>query len=487
MQVLLTQENAPESHGPELFIALAGAVGTDLAAVFGALEQALSAVTYTATDVHLSSLLEWVDLETLPGASIDDSTFDRHVATRMEVGDLLREKLGRGDAVALLGILQVKRLRDDPEMPRPRTAYVFRSLKHPQEVDTLREVYGPNFFLISAYSPTDTRASDLETRIAADWELHGMTPGESSAAGTARDLIERDRREENRRHGQRLGDTFPLADFFVDARDHQRLQSELTRFIEMLFDHPFHTPTRAENAMFHAQAAALRSAAPGRQVGAVITTPDGSIVAVGTNEVPKAGGGQYWSDDEVDWRDHKRPDRDVSGSEKRTVIAQVFRRLKEAGWLKDEQAATDSQEFGRLLEGLRIHSLVEFERAVHAEMSAIIDASRRGVAVDGSYLYSTTFPCHECTRHIIASGIERVFYIHPYPKSLASKLHNDSIEIDPDRPSDGMVSFSPFVGVAPRRYLDLFSPSPGSRKDDDGRVAADKARMLPKSVPAAQA
>lgn len=84
-------------------------------------------------------------------------------------GDVLRERLGRGDALALLAIQDVRWRRNDEDEPLPRTAYICKSLKHPQEVDTLREIYGPNFFLISAYAPVARRADDLEARIARDW------------------------------------------------------------------------------------------------------------------------------------------------------------------------------------------------------------------------------------------------------------------------------------------------------------------------------
>lgn len=53
-----------------------------------------------------------------------------------------------------------------------------------------------------------------------------------------------------------------------------------------------------------AYSASLRSAQFGRQVGAAITSQDGDILSVGCNEVPKAGGGQYWERDEGDERDH---------------------------------------------------------------------------------------------------------------------------------------------------------------------------------------
>ena len=67
--------------------------------------------------------------------------------------------------------------------------------------------------------------------------------------------------------------------------------------------------------------------------------------------------------------------------------------------------------------------LIEFSRTVHAEMAAIVDAARRGVSVQDCNLYTTTFPCHECAKHIVAAGIRRVVYIEPYPKSQALSLH----------------------------------------------------------------
>lgn len=391
--------------------------------------------------------VDWKKRDDAP--SVDDSTIDRHIDSRMEAGDRLREALQRGDALALLSIYTIfAKLRHDSEIPSPRCAYVLRSLKHPHEVDKLREVYGPHFFLISAYAPADARADRLIRQITAEWERVGGIAG-GSPQGRAWDLIERDKLEETRPVGQRLGATFPMADFFIDSRRQQDMESQIKRLVELLFDHPFHTPTRDENAMFHAHAAALRSSAPGRQVGVTIATPEGDLVAAGTNEVPKPHGGQYWADDDPDERDHRRSDPDVSGTEKRTVVEQIMRRLNERGWLRDEYKNASAANFYELLEGLRVHGLIEFERVVHAEMAAIVDAARRGVAVRGTYLYTTTFPCHECARHVVAAGVQRVVYIEPYPKSLAPRLHDDAIAIDEDVPPSGKVRFEPFVGVGP--------------------------------------
>ena len=122
-----------------------------------------------------------------------------------------------------------------------------------------------------------------------------------------------------------------------------------------------------------------------------------------------------------------------------------------------------------------LKDLTEFGRAVHAEMNALLDADRRGVAVQGATLYTTTFPCHNCARHIVGAGIDRVVFIEPYTKSRAEQLHADSIAIARAEHIEGKVNFVPFVGVAPRRYGEMFDAAARQqlghlpRKDDAGR------------------
>ena len=100
-------------------------------------------------------------------------------------------------------------------------------------------------------------------------------------------------------------------------------------------------------------------------------------------------------------------------------------------------------------------NLTEFGRAVHAEAEAIIAAARTGAIVRRGSLYVTTFPCHVCAKQIVAAGISEVTYIEPYPKSMATDLHEDSVRIDGE--SQNRVRFKPFVGVAPRCFPRLFS------------------------------
>ncbi|HTW59778.1 MAG TPA: deaminase [Terriglobales bacterium] len=138
------------------------------------------------------------------------------------------------------------------------------------------------------------------------------------------------------------------------------------------------------------------------------------------------------------------------------------------------------------MKGSHLSNSIEYFRAVHAEMAAIVDAARRGVSVKDGVLFCTTFPCHDCAKHIVAAGLQRVVYIEPYPKSLAPELYLDSIAVDQRKPKNlngagavGYVSFESFVGVAPRQYMDCFIM--GERKTKEGDVTVpNKSTAVPR-------
>ncbi|MGM0519502.1 MAG: deoxycytidylate deaminase [Campylobacterota bacterium] len=47
---------------------------------------------------------------------------------------------------------------------------------------------------------------------------------------------------------------------------------------------------------------------------------------------------------------------------------------------------------------------------IHAEMNAIIWAARKGISIEGGTIYVTLEPCSECSKNLIAAGIQRIVY-----------------------------------------------------------------------------
>jgi deoxycytidylate deaminase len=473
---------------PEIFIGLVGAVGANLVTVSDTLERDFRSVGYRAVHVRISDLMRSSKL--CPEYSAADNVkADERIRSAMDAGDSLRQRSNRADVLAVLAVTAIKVMRKDNAEasnrdPRPQ-AYIINSLKTPEEVSILRDIYGENFFLISAYSSKHERLKNLSTAIANSYDSFELEQFKS----VSEELIDRDQngiKSHATEHtmidqeifGQNVSETFPLGDIFVFLNSEKSHEPQLRRFIELLFSHPNTTPTVDEYVMFHAQAAALRSGDLSRQVGAVISTSDGEIVSAGCNEVPKGGGGSVWEDKldtlEEDNRDY-RNGYDSSAKMRDEILKEAFENIPN-DWWSDTIGSKGSEELVSMalykgdkpLKKTRVASILEFGRIVHAEMSAITDAARRGGQLKDTQLYCTTFPCHICARHIIASGITRVVYIEPYPKSLAKELYKNTINVDGKREALGTpVDFEPFVGIAPRRFLALFQMP--KRKDARGR------------------
>ena len=447
---------------PELFFAIVAPVGADVERVCDGLAEVLNRFQYK---LEIIRVIE--QLRNIEGYLTEEPIhLDKQIEFKMNEGDRFRSETKNDAALALLALNAVRGFRERQNSRESRQAYLFRSLKRPEEITALRRIYGSNLIVIGAHSGREKRVENLAERIANSRYLAQR----DHYRDKAEELVIRDESDESKKHGQRLRQAFPLADFFLDSSNHQAIGGEIERFLNLLFGKPVVTPRIDELAMAHAHTAAMRSSEMGRQVGAAIADKNGSLVAVGTNEVPKAYGGCYSDGDSPDGRDWSRGF-DSSEYYKKSNLGELLQALSEERFLaKDLVDLPTSDQISRVspvLKQTRYMQLIEFIRAVHAEVSALLDAARRGASVAGCTMYVTTFPCHECARNIIAAGIARVVYIEPYAKSLALELHDNAIQLDVDTDSS-KIPFMPFLGVSPRNYSNIFGIPP--RKGSDGKV-----------------
>ena len=125
-----------------------------------------------------------------------------------------------------------------------------------------------------------------------------------------------------------------------------------------------------------AMLAARRSKDPSTQVGACIVSPDNIIISTGYNGMPKG-----CSDDAFPW---------------------------------DRKAECEND--------------TKYPYVVHAELNAILNANGRDLR--GSRIYVALFPCNECAKAIIQSGVKEVYYLSDKyadtPTTKASKRMMDA-------------------------------------------------------------
>jgi deoxycytidylate deaminase len=448
-------ENLGSEFDSELIIGLVSAVGTENQRVIDLLKSRLAEAGYRTELVKVSSDVIPLLVE-IPDSHGD--TFLR-IQNLMNAGNQARSLPGAGDGILANGVASVIAARRDKDeqnnsAPMPKTAFIVDSLKRPEEIAQLRLIYPSGFVSVGIHSDETRRRKFLV-------QDQGLSKDQASQ------LIERDRDETSDEHGQRVNDTFHLADFFVQLKDNaDELRCDIRRIVELWFGNPFITPTFDEHAMFLAFSAALRSADLSRQVGAVVTR-DAQVLATGANDCPKAGGGLYWPTrdaasgcigDESLGRDYKRPEGDSNRDQQIRLMNEILERVKQA------DIDVDPERLMSVLEKTGIKDLTEYGRVVHAEMEALLCCARTGQPTTGTTLYCTTFPCHNCAKHIIAAGVERVVYVEPYPKSKAFEFHDDSIEKTEHSTNTGLkkVRFEAFVGIGPRRFFELFSMNLGA-------------------------
>jgi len=467
----------------ELVFAVVGHVGSGTSVVANQLATLLRDTVYQGVSFEVEVLKarnvieEWAKSKELALPTQLDPPSLNQVNALQDYGDQMRSEVnknGESDhaAIARALVLKIQCVRaaktgvqfekGKPVRPdgRPRV-YILDSIRHPAEVALLRRVYQDAFLLIGVVCEEEKRIS----RIGAKFRDAGRQ--------ATLDFMKRDA-DAGEKYGQHVGDAFHLSDYFVDntvdrvkngqANPDWDVVENLSRLIKILTHSELVRPTVAETAMHHAHSAQMQSACLSRQVGAAVTDAIGNVVATGTNEVPKAGGGVYGESFEVGGLDarcgmfgdaQERYCRNTR--EQNEIINELLKEVPELRALDEDRKRVLAVD----LRKTRIGQLLEFSRAVHAEMDALLSAARKGVSLVGTRLFVTTFPCHFCARHIVAAGVDEVQYIEPYPKSQALNLHRDAIAVEhsgwtPPSSRGDKVLFRPFSGIAPRWYKRAF-------------------------------
>lgn len=469
------QDKSSSADRPELVFGLVAPAGTRLDDLSRVIAEELKTFGYESVEIRLSQLLE--NFQGSAGQA-GISEFDR-ITYLQERGNAFRRAVGDGAALARAAISAIRsqrsRVTQDSDRPAKAQAYILNQLKRPDEVDLLRQVYGPSFYLVAGRAPENLRAAELARRNA---RKLNRADQEGAFLSDAYKVIRTDEKQEDD-YGQNTRDTYPKADVFSNLGS-GKWEEQVRRFVQLLFGHPLKVPTAIEYAMHQASAVSLRSSDDSRQVGAAIVhlqndprdtakLTNAELIAVGMNEVPRAGGASYYDDYSPDARDQTLQFNgdDRAAEFKTSALAELIERFQQKGLVANTRSAHElTHEILPGLAGTQFMNMGEFSRPVHAEMSALIDAARRGVAVDGHTMFVTTYPCHNCAKHIIAAGILRVIYLEPYPKSRAGNLYLE--EVDPDGIDDaliaGKVVFRSFSGVAPRQFARLFSMSERGKK-----------------------
>lgn len=478
-----------EHHSNELFIAIVGPAGAGSGTAAKRIEAFFEEFQYEATIIKASALIRAAAVyQKMEVPAVGRKTLES-ITMMQNRGDDLRQGRFRGNnedhsevARHILRKITEERAKTQgaghkkgvkSKSDGRKRVYIIDSLRHPAEAHLLRRVYQEAFALVGIVCDPDVRERRIRENLfdRSEWAL-------PSTKDKVKRFLDRDE-DAPEPYGQHVSATFQEADFFVDnSQDGNEdlnltgMNDPLKRFVSLIVHDRIERPTIGETAMHHARSAQMRSACLSRQVGAALVNQGGTIVSTGTNEAPRAGGGVYGEETvQGQFPDHRCAFKESvfcsSNKEQNEIISELIDAFPEL------TSQTDKASVLKKIRGTRLGGLIEFSRAVHAEMDAILSASLAGVSPMGCRLFVTTYPCHYCARHIVAAGVDEVQFIEPYPKSRATALHSDAIttesegwvapsaiglSVDESKGSQApkKVLFKPFVGVSPRMYSRVF-------------------------------
>src|SRR5436190_3291099 len=372
-----TRDKIRSTFTEELIFAICAPIGSSRGKVIDVIQTILEVeYKYTVRRIKLSDYINTYAASKL-GEKTGETKAYTYLMNKILGGDELRHKSGP-QVLAEFAIHDINLSRYEEgklipieELKSRRLCFIIDSIKNKEELQLLRELYKDIFYFFSIFSPLNERKKNLQ--------LKGLAMPEVES------IIDTDQYENND-HGQNVRNTFVEGDFFVrvSSENEGMLKDKISRYLNIIFENHISTPMPAEIAMYEAQSAAGNSACLSRQVGAAITNEKGEIISRGWNDVPKYGGNLYKEGDIVDnrckhWgycsndktKDHITDDilESVIGNE--YLIKNMFagRKFKK-----------DDDEYKRLKSIVRnstkVKDLIEFSRAVHAEMHAIIIGSQ---------------------------------------------------------------------------------------------------------------
>lgn len=249
-------------------------------------------------------------------------------------------------------------------------------------------------------------------------------------------------------HGQQVLRCVEEADIlFINEENYktsERIKAELkSRFrpyIDLITREKPRNPSLEETMMTVASTLALQSHCLKRRVGAVLCDPHGYIVSAAYNEVPE-GERECEKEYGICYRDQLKKEFTEELLSKFDHCPKCTSAFKINRKDVDYNCPNCGNDLSNLIPP---YKALDKCRSLHAEETTILKAAQ--YQINGSILYTTTFPCMQCAKRILQTGIKNIVYIDPYPE-IESIFMLEKKEVKTKK----------FEGVRAQAYYKLFN------------------------------
>lgn len=461
----------------EIIIGLVSPIGTEKDVVVKTLQENIEAYDPACKVTKISLFGDIIEVQERAPSSQIPKLFMYYL--KMEFCNLIRSKLGN----EFLAKLIIKYISDNRSAysvdTYNRRIYLIDQLKHTEEINLLNAVYDSNYIQISCYAKQLHREQFLRGKARNDNHYYGFFDTLSNVNLTFGDifklkntnignedyitalkeiydrqlidlrdkyvksiesdninlLINKDMNENsiNVDSGQEIYKIYHESHYFINTDSSKAfIKNSVLKFIKLLYGHYDEYPDTDEFGMAIAYASAMRSNYPtNRQVGASILTQSGETLALGSIRVPNQ-------------------DATTSKMEAEKVRYKFEETKEKLGKYKEYIEKSNIEDSSKKEISDFLMDSLDYHPCTHAEISAIADAAKLGIAIKGATLYTTTYPCHLCLRDIITSRIKRIVYLEHYPKSKVEYIFEDLLD-------HHKWEIEAFEGVGPKRFAYVYN------------------------------
>lgn len=229
--------------------------------------------------------------------------------------------------------------------------------------------------------------------------------------------------------------------FPTESRIKEEIKKRFNDDLLLITERKPRIPNLMETIMAVSSNLALQSRCIKRRVGAVICSKQGYIVSAAYNEVPYPEKSCY---DEyvMCYRDFYRKDLKEKLINSFTCCPNCHIKFSTKPTDVDFCCPKCNAKISDYFPPIKA---LDKCRALHAEEAAILQTPQ--FQIEGSILYTTTFPCLQCAKRILYAGIKEVIYIDPYPEEEAIEFLEK-----------GGVKTTKFDGVKAQAFYKFFYP-----------------------------
>lgn len=236
----------------------------------------------------------------------------------------------------------------------------------------------------------------------------------------------------------------------VDYRCDYSLIRQLGRIITLILHPGLLTPTKVERCMQIAMTAKLNSGCLSRQVGAVVTDAEYSILSIGWNDSP-CGDESCIRRNMYDLLRKHDPyaysEYELYNEEFRAYLSVI------EGELNSRKSELKGLPLAFCFKDIHQSMIKQrdqiYTRALHGEERALVSCDSE--RAKGGCLFTTSSPCELCAKKAKDAKIKKIYYIEQYPGISRSHIINFGHR-------SRWASYELFVGAVGSAYVKLYTP-----------------------------